>query len=233
MECKNCKTILIGRQRYFCSNECKINYYTVQKYGELKEIHCSYCNKIFLPNMRLRKYCSKKCSRKQEQKIHKERMLKDPIYKERIYENSRRWTRKLSAKPTLERRNEKSWSKRKKQRIDNIKKVGGKCWLCGYSTFLSALEFHHVKGKKYQGQRRAVEDPRSINFKIKECVLLCSNCHQEHHFGDSISNEIIMELWTKMWKIFNEDSDKLAVSKHEWGDSPKPNFDKREIVELE
>lgn len=45
--------------------------------------------------------------------------------------------------------------------------------------------------------------------------------------------KLYIEYKGKILPICYKCFDKLAVSKHEWGDSPKPNFDKREIVELE
>ncbi len=65
---------------------------------------------------------------------------------------------------------------------------GGKCEKCGYSKCLSALEFHHVNPKE--------KDPRFIHWKnfsdikiqkeLDGCILVCSNCHREIHYGQHL-----------------------------------------------
>lgn len=69
--------------------------------------------------------------------------------------------------------------------IDLLRKQrGGKCQRCGYSTYLGALDFHHL-------------DPNEKDFTIgnrdfrlvdcieesKKCILICTNCHREIHAG--------------------------------------------------
>lgn len=53
---------------------------------------------------------------------------------------------------------------------------GGHCVICGYDRCIAALEFHHViPGEKDTQVYRNVSE-------ADKCVLLCSNCHKEHHF---------------------------------------------------
>ncbi len=66
-----------------------------------------------------------------------------------------------------------------------INYLGGKCNNCGYNKCNAALCFHHlIPGEKDVG----IAKLRSHSFtKIKpeldKCVLLCSNCHAEEHYG--------------------------------------------------
>lgn len=63
-------------------------------------------------------------------------------------------------------------------------------------------------------------------------VEICQNPFKR----DKCKSETIklyIEYKHKILPICYECWSKIAVSKHEWGDSPKPNFDKREIIELE
>jgi predicted nucleic acid-binding Zn ribbon protein len=67
-----------------------------------------------------------------------------------------------------------------------VKKLGGKCSICGYSTNLSALAFHHTNGlndKKFQIDVRAFSNRKigPILEEVAKCKLLCHNCHAEVH----------------------------------------------------
>lgn len=63
-----------------------------------------------------------------------------------------------------------------------VKYKGGKCELCGYNKCIDALEFHHVSEKKLLDNFVRVG---ALNKKRKEelknCMLLCANCHREIH----------------------------------------------------
>ena len=54
---------------------------------------------------------------------------------------------------------------------------GGHCVICGYDRNLAALDFHHVVGlEKNEWRRYTIKE-------MEKCILLCSNCHREHHNG--------------------------------------------------
>lgn len=73
--------------------------------------------------------------------------------------------------------------KANKRRMIELK--GGKCSLCGFDQFDSALEFHHLEPSK--------KDPLSIQMRswtwsrivkeLEKCVLLCRNCHSGVEYG--------------------------------------------------
>jgi hypothetical protein len=60
-----------------------------------------------------------------------------------------------------------------------------KCELCGYSENLAALEFHHLdedEKDKGIGQLKKCSESR-LKEELEKCVLLCANCHKEHHYS--------------------------------------------------
>jgi len=69
------------------------------------------------------------------------------------------------------------------RRIEAIKLLGGACQECGYDKCYSALEFHHLdpstKDVNYSGMRGWSFE--KIKKEIKNCILLCANCHREEH----------------------------------------------------
>lgn len=69
----------------------------------------------------------------------------------------------------------------KKQAVDMM---GGKCVVCGYSSCLAALEFHHVNP---QTKNKSIKDMicgkwNRIKQELVGCVLLCANCHRMIHW---------------------------------------------------
>jgi 5-methylcytosine-specific restriction endonuclease McrA len=65
-----------------------------------------------------------------------------------------------------------------------IAECGGACVVCGYSNPV-ALEFHHVKKKRFKLSGRNLLKPRKeIEAELWRCVLLCCNCHKEAHAKD-------------------------------------------------
>ena len=74
-----------------------------------------------------------------------------------------------------------------------IQKRGGKCEKCGYNKNISALEFHHLdpNKKEFTLDSRNLErhSDEEILKEFDKCVLLCANCHAEHHHPElEISN---------------------------------------------
>lgn len=59
---------------------------------------------------------------------------------------------------------------------------GGKCERCGYSTYLGALDFHHLDSteKEFTVGDRDFKLEQCVE-EIKKCVMICSNCHRELH----------------------------------------------------
>lgn len=79
----------------------------------------------------------------------------------------------------------KAWRRRTKARM--IESMGGKCQICGYDRCAGALEFHHldptVKENALAGLRADIRSWVEIVKELRKCILICSNCHKEVHYG--------------------------------------------------
>lgn len=76
-----------------------------------------------------------------------------------------------------------TWDRKRKYKEVVVKEFGGKCSICGYSKCISALEFHHSDFTKDNDSWRKKRN-RGIEYyreQVKECVLVCANCHREIH----------------------------------------------------
>lgn len=148
--------------------------------------------------------CSKECAKKRKSqlnaKLYQEKYKKDPECRKRQKDNYDKWYDKDTSKETIKRKWDNQKRRRKEIRLNYIKFMGSHCWLCDFSRYISTLEFHHVFGREFPKHKSKFEDPRSKVFKIKECILICSNCHQEYHFGTEISTKKIIEVWKQKWK---------------------------------
>lgn len=75
--------------------------------------------------------------------------------------------------------------KRKARKKWLIENYGRCCVRCGYSRCYEALHFHHVY-PEYKlftiasGMGRPWEE---LLDEVEKCVILCSNCHSERHYG--------------------------------------------------
>lgn len=76
------------------------------------------------------------------------------------------------------------------KKIKSIEYLGGKCKNCDNSKWYH-LEFHHTHHKDdllstliNGGYRWSI-----IKKELDKCILLCANCHQEHHFTERNSKD--------------------------------------------
>lgn len=64
--------------------------------------------------------------------------------------------------------------------------AGGRCRLCGYDSYVGALQFHHREpaAKAFGlGQRGLTRSLAAMRAEAAKCVLLCGNCHAEVEAG--------------------------------------------------
>ena len=67
-----------------------------------------------------------------------------------------------------------------------VHEAGGQCMLCGYDSYLGALQFHHLDPSEKQfhlGLRGITRSLERMRAEAGKCVLLCSNCHAEVEGG--------------------------------------------------
>lgn len=71
------------------------------------------------------------------------------------------------------------------KRLKSIRYLGGCCESCKNDKWYH-LDFHHVEEKKIEISRLLQGGYRwsVIEKELDRCILLCSNCHQEHHFNE-------------------------------------------------
>ena len=86
-------------------------------------------------------------------------------------------------------KNSNGYKKKKKRgysrKLKLIEMRGGGCVKCGYNKNISALEFHHIDEtlKEFTIDRRTLSNSsmETILKEAEKCILLCANCHREHH----------------------------------------------------
>jgi hypothetical protein len=72
---------------------------------------------------------------------------------------------------------------RKARRLQLLENFGAACEICGYDTNYAALHFHHKRDKAFPLTAASMTSrPFSeLMIEAQKCILLCSNCHMEHH----------------------------------------------------
>lgn len=76
-------------------------------------------------------------------------------------------------------------AKKGKQRA--VEYMGGCCSVCGYDNCITALEFHHIdptKKSKTYDKRFNIWSFERQKEELKNCIIVCSNCHREIHSKD-------------------------------------------------
>ena len=150
---------------------------------------CLNCNKEFQQHLKLngksvslqkRKFCLE-CSPYKDKTKRKIRDRRSKFTHSRDYqkmsdEEKKLFNSKTSVYTQIRRQSRKS---------KLIESKGGKCSICGYNKNYAALHFHHINPQKklfnLDCHQIASKSWESIELEAKKCILLCSNCHAEHH----------------------------------------------------
>lgn len=118
------------------------------------EIKCDNCGK----NSGGNQYCSNKC------KINF-------FYKKEKKENPNNFTAQ--------------YNRALVRKLHLIELRNGKCEKCGYANNLSALEFHHKNPSEKEvtlnSRHLSNMSLEKIYKEFEKCLILCANCHREHH----------------------------------------------------
>ncbi|NBV11481.1 MAG: hypothetical protein EBS04_08525 [Chitinophagia bacterium] len=66
--------------------------------------------------------------------------------------------------------------------------LGGKCSACGFHKYKESLDIHHLnpKTKDHNFSSMRGWSIERITSELKNCILLCKNCHTAYHCGYDI-----------------------------------------------
>lgn len=91
----------------------------------------------------------------------------------------------------------KAWAKSRNYSLKSywVSVMGGKCQRCGYSEFVTSLEFHHVSRSEKSSSPSPVifsNDKLKTASELDKCCLLCRNCHMGYE-SNSWTGEFIKQ----------------------------------------
>jgi hypothetical protein len=104
-----------------------------------------------------------------------------------------------------------AYERKRKYKKYAIDLLGGKCCICGYNKSISAIDFHHINPNE---KTKTIKDISAgslekVLTEAKKCVLLCANCHREHHYNEK--NNI--KDYQKSNKIINKSYEQRVAKK--------------------
>lgn len=199
--CEHCDKPLKGRQIRFCSKRCKRAILNDNERTYRNQKQRRYARKKYFVAL-LGEKCSQ-CGFSQSYTAlsfhHKDKMTKTDNLPNMFHNKTLATCEKEAAKCKLlcenchrELHSKKepaaSYKKQKETLLAKrqvlIDKLGGKCQQCGYDKCSSALDFHHLRDKKYSLTIREMASAipfEEFEKEIDKCVLLCANCHLQVH----------------------------------------------------
>lgn len=98
--------------------------------------------------------------------------------------------------------------------------LGGCCSKCGYSRCSAALEIHHINPETKDDNFRNIRSWswERIQKELKNCVLLCANCHRELHNTQedpTILQEVVKETQELLLHTRSVENKKVSgINKH-------------------
>ena len=101
----------------------------------------------------------------------------------------------MSSESKEARRERKSREKRirgRKHKKLLLEQFGGECLICGYDRCPASFDFHHPvpeeKGFNIASEMGSMTY-QALLEETEKCVLLCSNCHRELHYLESLKKD--------------------------------------------
>jgi len=99
-------------------------------------------------------------------------------------------------KPCAKKHNKQNWESEKLVQ-ENLKyvqdiKVNEGCKFCGYDKCPCSIDFHHIKrdekNMNISAMVYAQKPLELIKEEMEKCIVLCSNCHRELHYNETLEN---------------------------------------------
>ncbi len=105
--------------------------------------------------------------------------------------NAVRMKRKYQSSPEFRDKANSYLRKRKAKRrrwLDFWKLHKG-CFVCGYSEYAVALDFHHhdVESKSFEIAEGLQSNLKRLMGEVRKCLVVCSNCHRVLHMKEKES----------------------------------------------
>lgn len=142
------------------------------------------------------KYCSRSCAAKRNNTIFQKRRKIVRICvkccKEHIPKRRNRLCelcaeqRHIPKKKPRDKNNGAVNRRRRKLKLMLIEYRGGKCVGCGYNRCPAAMDLHHVDPNTKEfvlSSKGLTKSWERLKTEADKCILLCANCHREHHAG--------------------------------------------------
>jgi len=115
----------------------------------------------------------------------------------------------INKRDTLSKRDRKAY-------FDAIRLELG-CQVCGYNRCVNSLVFHHkdesLKTAKPHHMHRHKWSYARIDEELTNCMVLCANCHQEHHAQFIDAHEFEKTVIVKSKTFFEWDKSKTFTAK--------------------
>lgn len=155
------RTNATGRTYWFCQCDCGCGLIKSIRADELPQISIGGCEKIYSSKEKVCKHCGK-------------------TFFPQKNGNTRQYCfecvpKGMQLQGNILRKKMKEWA---------LEYKGNKCSICGYSTNLAALEFHHINPEEKDftlSSQNLSSNWEVIKKELDKCVLVCSNCHREIH----------------------------------------------------
>lgn len=98
----------------------------------------------------------------------------------------------------------KGFNENVSQAIDRLKVEMG-CSLCGYNTMPKVLQFHHIDPAQKRASISEIISRKQFHLlllELSKCVVLCANCHTQHHFSEDKEKDLNYSKFKRINKTY-------------------------------